>query len=153
VALAQYKEWHGGKPPMFSGHHDCVNEAINSACDSFTKSTDNEDYEWCTAFVSWVYKVSGRSFTGGSPVGWLVPLLSNLSKQPGFTYHAVGSSYVPRLGDIDLWGSIHADIVVQSDGHNPVTVGGDEEGDGSPNTNIVDKIQYNSQTTECLSPN
>lgn len=83
--------------------------------------------EWCADFVSYVYKQAGAPFSNGErgQNGWDEYNANNIINQ-GFTYHAAGSGYLPKPGDVAYFTYLggHVEIVVKG-GANPVFIYGD----------------------------
>jgi hypothetical protein len=83
--------------------------------------------EWCADFVSYVYKQAGAPFSNGERGlnGWDEYNANNIINQ-GFTYHAAGSGYLPKPGDVAYFNYLggHVEIVVKG-GSNPVFIYGD----------------------------
>ena len=91
---------------------------------------------WCAAFVSYVLKQAGVTFTGGAGEnGYYIPSVASVRSyfeaSPN-TYHPARSGYVPQPGDIVIfqegiepWAS-HVNIVISVDGSKMTTIGGNE---------------------------
>lgn len=103
------------------------------------KYTNGSRDAWCASFISWVYKESGKPFTGGWPENWQQK--SVLSMQAWFKAGKNGSEYfeagkgTPRPGDVAFYigaqtpdgGSTrHVNIVISVEGNTMTTVGGNE---------------------------
>ena len=91
---------------------------------------------WCADFVSWVYKEAGLPFSGGYPKDWEYPSVSAMKSyfESKHLYFKVGEQQ-PQPGDIAFYlggqtpdgGSTnHVNIVIEVDGNQMVTIGGNE---------------------------
>lgn len=103
-----------------------------------TKYTDGAPYEeWCADFVSFVYKESGRPFSGGEADGWDESDANNIQNM-GFTKHVATSGYIPQTGDVAYFDyqNGHVEIVV-SGGKTPTFIYG--------NSAIIDPTTGNGQ--------
>ncbi len=98
--------------------------------------------EWCADFVSYVYKQAGAPFSNGERGlnGWDEYNANNIINQ-GFTYHAAGSGYIPKPGDVAYFNYLggHVEIVVKG-GTNPVFIYGD--------SGVIDPISGNGDMAE-----
>jgi hypothetical protein len=98
--------------------------------------TSGRKEAWCADFVSWVYKEAGLPFSGGYPKDWEYPSVSVMKSyfEREHLYFKVGEQS-PQPGDIAFYlggstpdgGSTnHVNIVVEVNGNEMVTVGGNE---------------------------
>ncbi|MEO5948775.1 MAG: phage tail tip lysozyme [Candidatus Saccharimonas sp.] len=105
------------------------------------KYTSGSRWAWCASFVSWVYKESGQTISGGSAGGWLHPSVLEMRswfKKNG-VYFKVGEQ-VPQPGDIAFYvqaeaksgqvlgGAHHVNIVetVSDSGDSMTAIGGNQ---------------------------
>lgn len=93
------------------------------------------DEPWCADFVSWVAKERGAPLKNPHSGGWRVPGVFTLVEvlQKEGTYRAPGSGYVPKLGDIIVYGDSspygqHTNYVLVSGQGRVTTLGGNEYG-------------------------
>ena len=89
-------------------------------------SDGNAYEEWCADFVSYVYKQSGAAFSGGERGNGWDEYNANNIRYMGFTYHAAGSGYVPKPGDVAYfnYSGGHVEIVIKG-GKHPTFIYGD----------------------------
>ncbi len=90
--------------------------------------TDGNAYEeWCSDFVSYVYREAGRPFSGGErgANGWDEYNANNIQYM-GFSYHQAGSGYVPKAGDVAFFNYPGGHVeIVESGGKHPTFIYGD----------------------------
>lgn len=122
--------------------------------------TDNNAYEeWCADFVSYIYHISGHSFSNGERNGW-DEYNANYIKYQGFNLHMANSSYVPQPGDVAFFNypGGHVEMVVVG-GKHPTFVYGDsatidsQTGNGNMATNNILVDGNKGQVVYYLSPN
>jgi len=91
-----------------------------------TDYTDGNSYEeWCADFVSYVYKEAGAPFSGGERNGW-DQYNANDIQYMGFHYHAAGSGYIPKAGDVAFFDYAGGHVeIVYSGGAHPTFIYGD----------------------------
>ena len=96
------------------------------------------DEEWCADFAAWVWRSAGIPFSYRYQNGYINSSSASFyewGRRHG-TWHATGSGYVPRPGDVAVYGlnvatlvAAHVAIVVGSSGANnaPAAVNGDAD--------------------------
>jgi len=113
--------------------------------------TDGNMEPWAASFVSWVFKESGREFTGGLSGGWRRPSVTDLQEmfknEEGFEYFNVGDGK-PRAGDVAFYigdqtpdggSTSHVNIVMEVNNNGTmVTIGGDEGNRVSESTQAIE---------------
>ena len=104
------------------------------AKDGFLKYTNGSYEQWCADFVSWLYKQAGYPFDLGN--GWRIPGVSSVQSMAiankNFHWHPAGSGYIPKPGDLEIFGANHVNIVVGVTGGNISNIGGDLKGINQP---------------------
>ena len=87
----------------------------------------NPSEEWCADFVSYIYQQAGAPFNNGERGlnNWDEYNANNVINE-NFSYHAAGSGYLPKPGDVAYYNyqGGHVEIVV-SGGSHPVFIYGD----------------------------
>ncbi len=100
------------------------------AATGYLKYTDGWYELWCADFVSWIYKQAGYPFSGGQAGGWMlagVSSIQTLGQQNGkFSWHSAGSGYIPKPGDIAIYGNQHTNLFISSSGGSSKFIGGDQ---------------------------
>lgn len=85
--------------------------------------------QWCADFVSWVYKQAGYSFDFNS--NWRVGYVPNIQlmgvANNKFHWHPAGSGYIPKPGDLAIYGAGHVNILVAVNGNVTTYIGGDQD--------------------------
>lgn len=113
-----------------------VNESSFNILDPYAngvKYAEENREPWCADFVSWVYQEAGRPFQNPNNGGWRIPGIYTLKEyldEKGAWRDA--GNYIPTPGDIivyngGLFGG-HTNLVIDVDGDNVTTVGGNENG-------------------------
>ncbi len=108
------------------------------------KYTDNHLEYWCADFVSWVYKESGKPFTGGSSGGWRIPSVDGVRAwfEKNATYTKNGAGVIPEPGDVYTMGISHTGIVEKVEGNTVHTISGNTSTDSTGNGNGVGRGSY-----------
>jgi hypothetical protein len=110
---------------------DAGNPSVKGDCGpEVNKYTDSTLEYWCADFVSWVYKESGKPFTGGASGGWRIAAVSVVKAwfEKNGSYTPNGSGANPQPGDIYVYGEIketeHIGIVEKVVGNDLYTISG-----------------------------
>lgn len=121
--------------------------------------TDGSPYEeWCSDFVSYVYREAGYPLAGAYD-GWDENDANNLQNYPEFTEYQASSGYIPKPGDI-AWFNYdggHVEIVVSGGSHPTFVYGNSGEidpttGNGDMRTNTLTSDGAEGQLVYYLSP-
>lgn len=104
----------------------------------FKKYTGGASANWCAWFSSWVYNQAGYPISESAPEGRVPAVTSiwDIGKAGGrFNFHAVGSGYTPRPGDLVIQknNASHVNIVVAVEGNRITVIGGNQGGSGDMN--------------------
>lgn len=83
---------------------------------------------WCANFVSYALREAGAPLGGIN--GWRNPAVVGLQKTFADKGILENRNYVPKPGDVVLYGGDHTNIVVEVHGDEIVTVGGNEDRGG-----------------------
>ena len=89
--------------------------------------TEGMREEWCADFVSYIYRESGQTLVNPGNGSWRVPAVVNLRayfESQGRWQNA--GSYVPRPGDVAIYGGRHTNLVVAVENGRMTTIGGNE---------------------------
>ncbi|MGW4365992.1 CHAP domain-containing protein [Nocardia takedensis] len=90
---------------------------------------------WCADFVSWVMREAGLPLSNPNSGSWRIPGVYTLQEyyQGAGRFVPGGGDYRPRTGDVLLYAegspfSQHTNIVLEADGGEVTTIGGNEFG-------------------------
>jgi len=103
-----------------------------STPENYLKYTDGVAEPWCADFMSWVFKQSGKPFTGGASGGWRIAMASGMRdwfKTNGVWVDATAAniqSNPPKPGDVIYYTSEHLNMVVSVNGTEAKIVGGNQ---------------------------
>lgn len=83
--------------------------------------------EWCADFVSYVYLQAGQPLKSPLNGTWRIPAVKTLRQyfESQGRFRAAGS-YVPKPGDVALYGTRHTNLVVAVGDGKMTTIGGNE---------------------------
>ena len=99
---------------------------------NYHKYTDGISEPWCADFLSWVFKESGKPFTGGASGGWRIAAAAGVMdwfKANGTWIDNTAAnrqSGPPKPGDVIYYNHGHANMVVSLTGTSVKTVGGNQ---------------------------
>jgi hypothetical protein len=106
---------------------------------TYSKYSGASHNDWCGYFVSWVYKQIGYPVEGSNGVMGLVKDYRPMGERnKKFSFHTSG----PKPGDIAIHGRTHVNIVVAVSGKGVTFIGGNQQGGGDKDTNIVSQVTY-----------
>gem|GEM_PF-1579029 len=103
-----------------------------SSPENYLKYTDGVAEPWCADFMSWVFKQSGKPFTGGASGGWRIGMASGMRdwfKANGIWVDNTAANLQanpPKPGDVIYYNHEHVNMVVSVNGSNAKTVGGNQ---------------------------
>ncbi|HUC95917.1 MAG TPA: CHAP domain-containing protein [Candidatus Saccharimonadia bacterium] len=90
--------------------------------------TQGRPEEWCADFASWVYNEAKYPLQGGG--SWSIPAVATIQSigeaNQNFHWHAAGTGYIPKPGDLAIHGGSHVNIVVAVNGMAVTYIGGDQ---------------------------
>ncbi|MES2876045.1 MAG: phage tail tip lysozyme [Patescibacteria group bacterium] len=124
---------------------DSANSSSEGSCGpEVDKYTDKHLEYWCADFVSWVYKQSGRSFTGGASGGWRIAAVSSIESwfKANGTWVNNGPGVIPNPGDVYTMGISHTGIVEKVEDNIVYTISGNTATDNTGNGNGVGRGSY-----------
>lgn len=109
--------------------------------------TDNNAEDWCADFVSWVYKESGKPFTGGASGGWRIPgvyALDDYLAANAIHFKPTDTSNAPQPGDVIIFNEggprMHTGLVLEVSGTKITTV------EGNMNDSVMSRTFDNYKT-------
>ncbi|HVC36346.1 MAG TPA: phage tail tip lysozyme [Candidatus Dormibacteraeota bacterium] len=104
------------------------------ASSGFLKYSQQRYEEWCADFVSWVYNQA--SYPLQPNPYWSVPYVPSIQSigeiNQNFHWHTQNSGYIPKPGDLAIYGDSHVNIFISSSGARSIYIGGDQTGLGQP---------------------
>lgn len=105
---------------------DSANSSQKGSCGPIDKYTDSHLEYWCADFVSWVYKQSGKPFTGGASGGWRIASVDSVEAwfRNFQNWQDNGPSANPAPGSVVVFHSSHVGIVEKVQGNNLVIISG-----------------------------
>lgn len=103
--------------------------------------SQNNRWDWCADFASWVYNQAGYPLSPGS--NWRVDSVANIKtigqQNQNFHWHPAGS-YTPKPGDLALHASgnnyFHVNIVVGVSGNQLTLIGGNQTSNDFNQSNV-----------------